>query len=375
VHTLLRDLAGLLESLAANASAFMSGLQRTIELQDAMEDAFLAYKDQLIGYLERFIGDLQVKSGEIAQALRELDQLGVERLLELAAGREAGDAAPAMLGDDAEVEAALSAKCDIWQSRWSGLRAWFVGTRAHPSQAHLLRQRARAAIPDLLAVVVLLQERRAGRSDRTADFRALAVWFAEAPSEADAHRLWRVAFGLSSSRHLTADAAALSLVDSHSITTTTSWLEAEPVPISPRLRATGRYQRPGTIAQVVDRSAARSLLAEQLEAEHQQTLLARQRLATGRPMRLSDLGALDRAEFSLFLGLLGDTLAAASPASSEIDTLTSDGSLRVQLAPTADGVIAHIHTPDGVFSGTDHFITITDVGNIDAHVALRAGHR
>jgi hypothetical protein len=50
VHSLLRELSTLLDGLAANASAFMSSLQRTIDLQDVDEDAFIAYKDRLIGY-------------------------------------------------------------------------------------------------------------------------------------------------------------------------------------------------------------------------------------------------------------------------------------------------------------------------------------
>ena len=50
---------------------------------------------------------------------------------------------------------------------------------------------------------------RASWTDRSADFRALAVWFAEAPTEAHAHRLWRVAFGLSAARHLGMDADTL----------------------------------------------------------------------------------------------------------------------------------------------------------------------
>src|SRR5260370_26386611 len=41
----------------------------------------------------------------------------------------------------------------------------------------------------------LLNERRSGRSDRSADFAALARWFAEAPDDAAAHRLWRAALG------------------------------------------------------------------------------------------------------------------------------------------------------------------------------------
>ena len=54
----------------------------------------------------------------------------------------------------------------------------------------------------LIDAVGLLNERRSGRSDRSADFAALARWFAEAPDDAAAHQLWRAAFGLSPARHL-----------------------------------------------------------------------------------------------------------------------------------------------------------------------------
>src|SRR5690606_41957219 len=47
------------------------------------------------------------------------------------------------------------------------------------------------------------------RSSDLADFRTLARWFAQAPDDAARHRLWRVAFGLHSSRHLTVDADTL----------------------------------------------------------------------------------------------------------------------------------------------------------------------
>jgi uncharacterized protein (TIGR02677 family) len=175
VHGLLRDLAALFDGMAANASAFMSSLQRTIDLQDVDEDAFIAYKDRLVGYLERFIGDLVVKSAEVRETVLTLEQNGVVRLLDLAGDREAADVAP-HADDQDDAEAARARKRAEWLDRWSGLRSWFVGDLSHPSQAALLRQRARAAIPALLATVATLQERRAGRSDRSADFRALALW-------------------------------------------------------------------------------------------------------------------------------------------------------------------------------------------------------
>src|SRR6266545_2213615 len=359
VHSLLRELSTLLDGLAANATAFMSSLQRTIDLQEVDEDAFIAYKDRLIGYLERFIGDLVVKSAEIVTTLRDLesqpgtpasralsvqvgeaqrryatgspDGPGVEGLLALAAAREAADAAP----DQRDADEALRAKLDGW--------------------------RARAAIPALLAAVTTLQERRTGRSDRSADFRALARWFAEAPSDAEAHRLWRAAFGLASARHLGIDAGTLEAREEQPVPAATAWAEAPPVTISPRLRSTGRHQHRGTLARIVDRSQARRRLEELLVAERAQTEAARRRLATGRPTRLSDLGLLDRDEFELFLGLLGDALASGPPGPDGIRTTTSDGTLEITIQPTGDGASAEIATPDGVLRGPDHVLTIVDL--------------
>jgi uncharacterized protein (TIGR02677 family) len=182
--------------------------------------------------------------------LRRLESAGIGRidaLLRLAAEREAADVAPG--GDlpasdpgtvgTAEQQNAEAAgrKLAEWRVRWSGLASWFVtADRQHPSQAELLRSRTRQAIPDLLATVGMLQERRTGRSDRSADFRVLARWFAETSADADAHRLWRAAFGLTPSRHLTADVTA----EQPDVPASTSWLDDPQTEIAPRSRQTGR---------------------------------------------------------------------------------------------------------------------------------------
>lgn len=359
VHSLLLELSGRLDSLAANASAFMSSLQRTIDLQDIDEEAFLAYKDRLIAYLERFVSDLVVKAYDIAVTLRRFPPDRVDVLLRTAADREAGDVAP---DADDDFAAAAEQKRAEWRNRWSGLWSWFVGDRAHPSQAALLRQRARKAIPDLLATISVLQERRAGRSDRSADFRQLARWFAQAPTDADAHRLWRAAFGLASARHLTADPTAVGPDSGREVPAATSWLDAPPVEIAPRLRATGRYQRRGGPSRVRDRSAEKEHLARQVAAQRAQTEAARRRLATGRPTRLSELGDLDTNEFALFLSLLGEALSAGPPGSDgRIRARTADGTFEVTLRPLAGGRTAAIGTSDGTMYGPDHELTIVDL--------------
>jgi hypothetical protein len=58
---------------------------------------------------------------------------------------------------------------------------------------------------------------------------------------------------------------------------------------------------------------------------------------------------LDREEFGLFLNLLADALSAGPLTSVGVRTVTSDGTLEIQLVPTGDGAVAEVHTPDGNF--------------------------
>ncbi|GAA3676723.1 hypothetical protein GCM10022267_74520 [Lentzea roselyniae] len=357
VHLLLRGLVSRFSDLADNAQAFMGSLQRSIDLHDVDVDAFRAYKDQLIDYLERFIKDLVTTGAEIATLVGRLDGTDVDRLLAMAAAREAEDAAP---GADDPREAEFTRNIALWRDRWTGLRQWFVSEHQHPSQAKLLRARARAAIPALLQVVSALNERRAGRSDRSADFRTLARWFADAPDEQTMHRLWRAAFGLSSSRHLTVDADTLADRDEHPVTAQTPWHEAPPLLISPQLRKTGSYERRGKPNRIVDRSEQRRALAERAARQAEETEQARRRLLTRRPMKLSEIGLLEPAEFALFLGLLGDALAARRPGQRTVTTTTSDGTLEIRLTALDSGS-AEIRTPEGHFQGPDHVLEILDL--------------
>jgi uncharacterized protein (TIGR02677 family) len=359
VHLLMLSVAERFSSLADNAQAFMSALRRAIDFSDGDVDGFLAYKERLIDYINRFIADLANSGAQIAMLLNDLEA-GHERLLELVARREAADAAPE--GADAAESLAKAEKqaLDAWRNRWRGLRDWFTSRDAgHPSQARQLRQAAVTAIKQLIDAVGLLNERRSGRSDRSADFRVLARWFAEAPDDGAAHRLWRSAFGMCSARHLsvtgeTADAWS-------DVLPATPWRDAPPVRISPQLRKTGTYERRGKPNQVRDRSAEREFLRKRAEREAAETAAARKRLRTTGPTLLSDLGQLDTRAFRLFLALLGDALAARGPGEVEVKTVTSDGTLEVRLSLVPDGGTVTIDTWDGQLTGPEHVIEITDL--------------
>ncbi|NLC37208.1 MAG: TIGR02677 family protein [Alcaligenaceae bacterium] len=348
-HEILRDLVRVFESLADNAQAFMAGVARNLELQQADANTVVSYKRRLIEYLERFIGDLIRRSNSIARTLDDLSSR-IDPVLLLVAEREVRDAAP---GDASEQLDETLQRQESWRERWKGLRGWFLSTGNTPPQAELLRGRARAAIPQLLNAIAAVNERRSGRSDRSADFRVLAQWFAECDSTEDAHRLARAAFALHPARHFSLDVQT-----EEEVSASTSWLEAPPLTINPRLREYGEAAPRGPLPRVRDRSDDRARMALQLAEESRQVEAARRRLAQGRPVRLSELGELDHHAFSLFLSLLGEALAEQADPEQAVERRTGDGLLHLRLEPLAADSRAHIHTPKGTFSGRDHLLTI-----------------
>lgn len=350
IHETLRDLVRVFESLADNAQAFMAGAARSVELQQANATAVANYKRRVIDYLERFMGDLVRRSDTIAGLILGLEP-HIDGMLQQVAGREARDAAP---GDDQDRAATQTIYWIAWRERWKGLRGWFFRSGHEPSQAELLRARARSAIPQLLGAIAALNERRAGRSDRSADFRTLGAWFVDCADNDEAHRLARAAFALNPARHYSLNPDA-----DVELSASTRWADAPPLRIHPRLREYGEAAPRGPLARVRDRAAERARLAHELAEEAQQVEAARQRLATGQPTRLSDLGELDRHAFGLFLGLLGEALTEQDDPDAKVERQTGDGLLHISLTPLAPGSVARIETPHGVFSGRDHLITIT----------------
>lgn len=351
-HQALRNLRERFAELAENAVAFMGSIQRTIDLHDADVEAFLAYKEQLIEYLERFIHDLLTRGAAIAELLASITPASVDLLATIAAEREATDAAPG------EGEAAVATAREVWRRQWSGLTDWFVSSPGRESEAKLLRARARAAIPALLAVVRSLHDKAGGRTDRTHDFLTLARWFAALPDDGDRHRLWRSAFGLAPVRHLSVTAETEDAWAAADLGNSTPWAHAPAMRISPQLRRTGSYERRGKAAQVANRSEAKAFLIARAREEAEQTAAARRRILTHGPRPLSAFGELDPEAFRLFIGLLGDALAAMGPRADSAQVQTSDGELTVTLRQVQGAGLAVIRTPDGELSGPDHLVDI-----------------
>lgn len=350
VYDLLSTLVARFEQLTSRAQSFMRGLQSTVDLHGISVEAFLAYKEKLIDYLEKFIGELIVATSRIADALLQLDACGIEQAFAAAARRELAD----VLDPTPDAQATAEIR---WRERWTGLRRWFVSSET-ASQAELLRARARSAIPALLTAVTQINDRRASRADRAADFSTLARWFAEAPDEAGCHRLWRAAFALSPARHLRINAETLNERSTRAETPRTSWLEGAPIWLSPRLRQHGRNASRGPASATIDRSADKAHLRELAREQAGQIERARQHLITAGRCRLASLGPLDEPAFRLFLELLGHALTLRTECGGSIDIESADGTLRVRLDPIPDGGDVTLCTAAGEFRGRDHWITI-----------------
>ena len=351
IHRSLLMVRSRFDVLTSRAQAFMTSLQRSIDLAIAETDQFTSSTQSLIDYMERFVSDLVIAAEDIAQTLREIEASGLERLFHAAADCSLVDAVETIPADRDSI-------VDEWRSHWGRIRSWFVSRPGCPSYADILRARARASITDLLSVLTSVNDRRINRIDRSNDFRVLARWFAEAGSDADAHRLWRAVFSLVPARHLIVNDATLDDHEKQDVPPTTSWLDAPPVQISTRLRASGSYSRTGRLSRIIDRTAEKKKLAAASHQEALRILNAQRRFATGRRMRLSDIEQLETGEFDLFLDLLAEAVSASGFEDDASEILSNDGSLRLKLEPTADGRVAVIHTPEGIFSGPDHWISI-----------------
>ena len=350
LHQLLSSLVSRFEQLTSRAQSFMRGLQSTLELHGIGVEAFLAYKEKLIDYLEKFIGELVVATSRISEALLLLESCGIELAFIAAARRDLTD----MLDPEPD---ALDVATQRWQQSWAGLRRWFIPGET-PSQSELLRARARSAIPALLTAVSQINDRRTSRADRAADFSTLARWFAETPDEAACHRLWRTAFALTPARHLRINSETLAERSARAESPRTSWLEGAPVWLAPRLRQLGRTASRGPAPAVIDRSAEKIHLRKLARAQAVQIERARQHLIDSGRCRLAALGPLNDDSFRLFLELLGHALTQRPDRAGPIDVESADGTLRIRLDPIPAGGEVTLSTADGAFRGPDHWITI-----------------
>ncbi len=348
----LTELSSRFDTLVTRAQMFIGGLQRELDRPEAEEMSFLALKEELLGYLDRFVKELVNATFRVSRSLQKLESLNISPALEAAANAEIKDALSPT--DEQRLRAML-----LWQNRWAGLRGWFIGSHDHQAHAESLRSRALAAIPALLERVQRMHALRANRADRGTDFLTLARWFAEAPEEDDLHRLWRVAFGLNSCRHLRVNVSTLQAWDAIEDGSRPSWEECPPYIITITQWQRGRSGTRGKPPAIVDRSAARAALRAQAERESRLLHEARKSIAIRTPCVLSELSELDGPAFDVLMDAIAEAYAVIGHGESRGSANTADGGLRVEIElPQPQTAEAVLNTPGGVLFGPDLRITL-----------------
>jgi uncharacterized protein (TIGR02677 family) len=348
----LGDLASRFDTLVARAQMFVGALQRELDRPATEESAFLALKEELLNYLERFVRELAQATWRISQSLRTLDDADVEPLLQAATQAE--------LTDILAPTAALHTRTlERWRTRWAGLRSWFIGADGHPAQAENLRARAIAIIQDLLARVRRMHDQRANRADRSTDFLALARWFATAPTNDDLHSLWRTAFTLTSCRHLRVNATTLEAWGAIDDSARPPWEDCPPYIITIAQWQRGRSAPRGTPPGIIDRTAARAALRARAEAENRALRITRTTLAARTPCSLGQLPELDESGFDVLLDAIGEAFANIPPHGFTGEATTADGGLNVSIRlPETRSALATLRTTEGILRGPDLTITL-----------------
>jgi uncharacterized protein (TIGR02677 family) len=343
IHRNLLVLRARFEDLAATAQTLLGRFEGGTGLP-------VSDVRRLVDYGERFVAALVLAADNIRSTARDIEEAGLERLLQAVSERSVRDCVDSTAED-------VAAACNQWHAQWQLFRDWFISQPDRPSQAEVLRERARATIPVLLRIITSLNDRQLQRFDRSDDFRVLARWFAEAESDDDAHRLWRAVFGLCPARHLTINRATLDDYEARNVSADTSWLDTPPSQISIRIGHCGSNSHT-VLSRIIDRTTEKEKLAAAAREDAERILSAQRRFGTGRRMRLSELECLETGDFELFLDLLAEALSARIFPAEAVEILSADGCLKIKLEPTLDGRDALIVTADGALSGPDHWISV-----------------
>lgn len=346
VFTALMEIEGPLEALRVNTKQFNSELQRLLRAEGADLATFHEVKSATVTYLEEFLTNLDQRTHAIASGAERIDVAVLHQRALLGADL------PQTVGEQAKTE-----WLEHRRTRWEGSLAWFKQSEGSPARVEQLHTVARRAIVTLLQVLDRISESRRRASSAVADFRELARWFAAAPAEADLHRLWSTAFGLSSARH-----AHLGHPDPELVPANSTWADAPSVEISALLRSSGRTERFTRTGKVRDVSAIKAARAERACAEREELQEAWGKLAIDGEVRLSAFGELDHSLFQRLLDLLGSALSASPDSAGARRGVTSDGKVEVILRPPPDARGAVLTTARGRFAGPDFLVDIRVAG-------------
>ena len=345
IHITLAQVERHLSALVTSVRQFNGHLQRLLR-EDGTDDILFAdVKHRTISYLEEYVEGVERPHRRLLNAIERVGSFGLATVFDRALS--GANLAPVASGDPGPAWLAERTR------HWHALRAWFFPERAEAPLIFGLLDVARTAIIELLRVLERRWDSRRRSASIANDFQALAGWFAAAPGDDDAHRLFGAAFGLWPARH-----ANIPTPDGEATGPGVTWCAAAAAEVAPALRTTGSLAQRGPARRIGDPTALRAVRqraqAEAL-ADHE---ALRASLTTSGSVRLSSFGMLPAAAFSELLFLLAAGLDGPLAADGRRHALSSDGRVEVILRDPGDGHIATVATQAGDLRGPDLLVTI-----------------
>jgi uncharacterized protein (TIGR02677 family) len=331
--------------LSENAKLFVQGLNRSLAFEEELViEAFLAYKQVVVGYLQTFIVALDRYGPRISGLIAQAEHAGVLDVLPQIAKRSPTPILGVPLEDVIEQEIRTLA------AQWAGIRSWFFESQDRPPVAYTLQDRASDAVNHIVLTVRQINEQRYRRANRSADLVTLASWFGGTEDQRERAALWRTAFGMYSARHL-GTTRPLEADEDHA--PELSWWDSSPAPVSAALRGSGPRTTSGSPPSVGDPRKAKSRLAGRRRLHIQAADAAERSFAARGRFRLSDLEGLTPPEADVLLSCLDSTLAVKPGPDGVRRTTTGDGRMRLELAPPEEGSRASISMRGGILQIED----------------------
>jgi uncharacterized protein (TIGR02677 family) len=347
----LEQVIGSARALSEGAADFMSRLQRFIATDKLTSEEFLAHQEAVVEHLQDFHRALRAHTDAILEAIRAIDALGVERLVDLAlSARQLPVALP---GQSAEQLARQVVDEEL--HHWQGLRIWFGADGADGAPWTLLTRRLLESVHAIVDIADRFIGRAADRRDRAKAWTQLALILGRS-DEATARAAFASAVGMLPPRHLSGavlDAAQIAVPGA------ISWRDAPTAPVPAYLRRPGA-RAPGAGAparlRVNPRLGAR--VKAEKEAERRQLARLLERLRAGSELRMSELHTLHRVELEHLLSWIARAFTQRRAADGSRTATSADGRTTLRLAPPGDGARTRVQAIHGQLDCPDYRIEV-----------------
>jgi uncharacterized protein (TIGR02677 family) len=342
IYRKLSRLDSVLEDMTRRAARFYLTLNDVARTTDISPETFLRHKHTLLAHMSDFSAELERYTPRLADAIREVEDSGIETLLERVAE---ADERPMMQP---------VARREDWRRPWTGLRQWFLADGAEESRAMQLQGATRTAISGVIALLRQVTESRRGGVSRTTQLRHLAAWVAGAPDERAANALMAAAFDLRSARHLGG-----AHDDGEQISSRSTWWDAPGVEVSISLFRHGKRPPPGGPQPVRTERGARARLRDKQLAVR----AAERAAATGLLEHGPHDRVLDEAETRAVLKLLTRALEARTVVAGQLRSATGASDvMMLRLVPSQTG--SRLRTVHGTLHLPGFALELTPAGPV-----------